>query len=128
MEFNGIFEHIILDIDLELQRLLQGLETTRRSNSVTKAKTNHRNEYKNKYLNGFLSAGEYLNAISLTIGRDYYILGNQPQVQDISDSFSDSNESAENSEHCHVCLFPRNENFALLTVFTVAFAKLVLIA
>ena len=81
---------------------------------MTKAKADQRNECKNKYLNGFLSAVEYLNAISLTIGRDDYILGNQSQVQDISDSLSDSNESAENSEHCHVCLFPRSENFALL--------------
>ena len=110
----GCLSNIILDIDLELQRSLQGLETTRRSNTVTIAKTDHRNECKNNYLNGFLSAGEYLNAISLTIGRDEYILGYQPQVQDISDSLSDSNESAENSEHSHVCLFPRSENLPLL--------------
>ena len=113
LNFMGYLSNIILDIDLELQRFLQGLETTRRSNSVTKAKTDHRNECKNKYLNGFLSAVEYLNAIYLTIGRDYYIFGNQPQVQDISDSLSDSNE-CRNSEHCHLCLFPRSENFALL--------------
>ena len=97
---------------------------------MTKAKADQRNECKNKYLNGFLSAVEYLNVISLTIGRDDYILGNQSQVQDISDSLSDSNESAENSEHCHVFLFPRGKtsHSYMITVFTVAFAKLVLIA
>ena len=125
----GYLRNISLDIDLELQRLLQGLETTRRSNSVTKAKIDHRNECKNNYLNGFLSAGEYLTAISITIGRDDYILGNQPQVQDISDSLSYSNVSAEtqNIVTFVYSLGVKTSHSYMITVFTVAFAKLVLI-
>ena len=118
----GYLSNIILDIDLELQRFLQGLGTTRRSNSVIKAKTDHRNECKNKYLNGFLSAGEYLNAIYLTIGRDYYILGNQPQVQDISDSLSDSNECRNSDIVMFVySLGVKTSHSYMITVFTVAF-------
>ena len=108
--------NIISDIDLELQRLKAGYDTTRASNSVTKAKTERRNECKDRFLNGFLSANEYLIAISLTIGREDYNLGTiLPQIVENSDCLLDDiDEDEDNSEHCHVCLFPRGENFDFL--------------
>ena len=66
--------NIITDNDIEFQRLLENKETTREANSCTKAKRAKRNECKEKYLNGFYSAGEYLDAFSLTIGRDISFL------------------------------------------------------
>ena len=72
--FMTYIKYIISDIDLELQRLKASHDTTSTSNSVTKAKTERRNECKDRFLNGFLSANEYLIAISLTIGREDYNL------------------------------------------------------
>ena len=114
MEFHGISKNIISDIDLELQRLKAGHGTTKASNSVTKAKTERRNECKDRFLNGFLSANEYLIAISLTIGREDYNLGTiLPHiVESFEGLLDDTDEDEDNSEHCHVCLFPRTVVFA----------------
>ena len=108
--------NIISDFDSELQRLKECHATTRGSNSVTNAKRDRRNECKQQLLNGFLSPIEYHNAVYLTIGRDDYNLGTvQPLIPDISENLSDdSDESVDESEYCHVCLFHRSENFALL--------------
>ena len=93
-----------------------GHSTTRESNSVTKAKTERRHECKDRFLNGFLSANEYLIAISLTIGREDYNLGTilLQIVENSEGLLDDTDEDEDNSEHCHVCLFPRSQNFALL--------------
>ena len=92
----------------------EGRPSTRASNSVTKAKTERRNECRDRFLNGFLSENEYLIAISLTIGREDYNLGTiLPQIVENSEGLlDDTDEDEDNSEHCHVCLFPRGENFA----------------
>ena len=43
--------------------------------------------------------------------------------EDLSD---DSNENVDNSEHCHVCLFPRIENFANVFFYTLILFTVVL--
>ena len=114
--FLSYLNNIISDFDLELQRLKEGHATTRGSNSVTNAKREIAEMSVNNNYCGFLSPIEYHNAVSLTIGRDDYNLGTvQPLVSDISENLSDdSNENVDESEYCHVCLFLRSENFALL--------------
>ena len=59
---------MISDNDIELQRLMEGLDTTRGPNSYTKTKTDRRNFAKENYLDGSFSELEYLDAITLTIG------------------------------------------------------------
>ena len=72
---------------------------------------------KEKYLNGSFSELEYLDAITLTIGRGD--LGSGHMSSKISNTLEDSldvstDNEDEHSEKCHVCLLPRSENFALL--------------
>ena len=71
-KFIACLDNVISDYNIELQRLLQGTETTRGANSNTKAKRNSRNKYKEKYLNGTLNPNEYLNSIASTIGRKLF--------------------------------------------------------
>ena len=75
--------NIITDNDIEFQRLVENKETTTEANSCTKANRAKRNECKEKYLNGFYSAGEYLDAISLPIGREHFIPDISSKVSDI---------------------------------------------
>ena len=54
---------------------MASLNDTRGPNSYTKTKTDRRNFAKEKYLNGSFSELEYLDAITLTIGRGDQHLG-----------------------------------------------------
>ena len=106
-------ENVIEDYDIEYQRLFQGFETTRESNSIAKAKRTKRNSCKDKFLNGSLNTTEFLNCIALTIGRAHFI----PEL--IEGEFNDASISRDTNTKqeenvCHVCLLTRNENFALL--------------
>ena len=69
-KFLSSLEAKILDFDLEIRRLEEGLETTRGSNPKSRKNTDLRNQYKTKYLNGVFTAIEYINAISSTIGKE----------------------------------------------------------
>ena len=46
---------------------MEGLDTTRGCNSLTKAKMDRRNSAKEKYLNDAFNESEYIEAITLTI-------------------------------------------------------------
>ena len=48
-------ENVISDYNVELQRLIQGDETTRGTSSIAKVKWNSWNTYKEKYINGTLN-------------------------------------------------------------------------
>ena len=112
-KFMACLDNIIADNDIEFQRLLQNKETTRGANSCTKAKIEKRNECKEKYLNGCYSAIEYLNEISLTIGREHL----NPYTSFKESEITNENEVEQyisSPVQCHVCLMPRESNFALL--------------
>ena len=110
-KFMASLNDVISDNDIELQRLMEGLDTTRGPNSYTKTKTDRRNFAKEKYLNGSFSELEYLDAITLTIGRGD--LGSGHMSSKISNTLEDSldvstDNEEEHSEKCHVCLLPRS--------------------
>ena len=114
-KFMLTLNNVITDYDLELQRLLEGHETTRGSNSKTQCKTARRNDYKEKYLNNTFSALEFLDAITQTIGHGnlYSDATTIPVINDFFDVSVDEEEEI-NCDRCHVCLLPRTQNFALL--------------
>ena len=105
-------ENIISDANVELQRLIQGDETTRYANSIKKDKRNSRNIYKEKYINGILNSMEYLNNMASTIGSANYS-PEMAQHEDSSDGFSDEELTIDEKENiCHICLLPMKDNFA----------------
>ena len=60
-KFIAYLDNIISDNDIELQRLIQDLETTRGPNCTTKVKRISRKKYKEKYINGSINQMEYLS-------------------------------------------------------------------
>ena len=117
MKVYGKFEKCVVSLWYWISRSMEGLYTTRGSNSLTKAKMDWRNCVKEKYLNGTPIKLEYIEAITITIGRGDLETGSKSlQTSNIMrDSLNLSTDDEDkNSEKCHVCLLPRIENFALL--------------
>ena len=73
-KFMAYLENVISDYNVELQRLIQGDETTRGANSITKTKRISRNTYKEKYINGKFNSMGYLKNMASTIGSTNYSL------------------------------------------------------
>ena len=114
-KFLSSLEDIILDFDLEMRRLEEGLLITRGSNPKSRKNADLRIQYKNKYLNRVFTAIEYINAISSTIGKQ-----NKTKVNpnDQEHSNTEQSELSDDGEHtnsrCYVCLQQRIDNFGLL--------------
>ena len=116
-KFMASLKNVMSDYDIECQRLMEGLDITRGCNSFMKAKIDRRNIAKEKYLNGTFNELEYIEAITLTIGRGDIETGSMSlQTSNIMGNFWDlsTDDEDENCEKCHVCLLPRTENFGLL--------------
>ena len=113
-KFMTYLNNTIKDYNIEFQRLMENNEITRGPSSCTKVKRTKRNECKEKYLNGSYNAVEYLDAISLTIGREHF---NSNIMSTAESDITTENvpiEDQVNLDQCHVCLLPRESNFALL--------------
>ena len=116
-KFMASLKNVIANYDIESQRLMEGLDTTRGCNSFTKAKMDFRNSAKEKYLNGTFNELEYIEAITFIIGRGYLETGSKflQTSKTMGDSLDLSNDDEdEKCEKCHVCLLPRTENLGLL--------------
>ena len=107
MEMCDNLENVMSDYDLEVRRLVDGLETTRNPNPKSRLNAELRTEYKTKYLNGTYTAIEYLNFISLTIGgenKSVRLLSTTNELHSINGE-SDSSDYEETIEtRCYVCL------------------------
>ena len=114
-KFLSSLEDIILDFDLEIRRLEEGLLIARGSNPKSRKNADLRIQYKNKYLNRVFTAIEYINAISSTIGKE-----NKTKVNpnDQEHSNTEQSELSDDGEHtnscCYVCLQQIIDNFGLL--------------
>ena len=118
--------NVITDYDLELQRLLEGHETTRGPSSKTQFKTARRNECKEKYLNNTFSSLEFLDANAQTIGQGnlYSDAKTIPASNDVLDISANGEEEID-CDRCHVCLLPRIQisHFCTTSTFMEDFAK-----
>ena len=95
------------DFDLEIKRLVDDLQITRIAKLKTRLNADLRTGYKTKYLNKEYPAIEYINCISLTIGKEKILLENESNDENYSESDLESSEilGHESSEpKCHVCL------------------------
>ena len=125
-KFMVTLNSVITDYDLELQRLLEGHETTRGPNSKTHCKTALRNEYKDKYLNNTFSALEFLDAMTQTIGHGnlYSDATTIPVTNDFLDVSADEVEEIY-CDRCNVCLLPitKISHFCMTSTSMEDFAK-----
>ena len=116
-KFMASLKNVMSDYDIESQRLMEGLDTTRGCNPFTKEKIDRRNIAKEKYLNGTFNELEYIDAIRFTIGRGDLETGSMsPQTTNTMEILFDlsTDDEDENCEKCHVCLMPSTENIGLL--------------
>ena len=106
-EFVTHLDTVMSDYDLEVKRLINGLQTTRNPNLKSRLDAELRTQYKTKYLNGTYTTIEYLNFISLTIGgenKSVKLLSSTNELDSITEE-SDSSDYKETTEtRRYVCL------------------------
>ena len=115
-KFMSSMTKVFSDFDLEIKRLDDDLQITRIAKLKTRLNAYLRTGYKTKYLNKEYSAVEYINYISLTIGKEKIRLENESNDENYLESDLESSEIGHESSEpkCHVCLQELIGNFALL--------------
>ena len=88
---------IILDYEIEYQRLEQGLQITRKLSKKNIENAERRNACKDKLQDGTFSTTQYLNAISLTIGHTSRL----SQDDSINELFHSDDDTLQNI--CLIC-------------------------
>ena len=118
-KFLSDLNKVILDFELEYQRLEQGFEITRKPKRQTSENATRRNKCKEKLQEGTYSITQYLAAVSATIGGcGKHALG---QFEDINteiadESNCDDGDDGDDTFHntCIICCQPKQGTYALI--------------
>ena len=126
-KFLSDLNKVILDFELEYQRLEKGLAITRKPKRQTLENAARRNTCKEKLQEGKYSITQYLAAVSATIGA--HGKHTLEQFEDVNTEILDESNCDDGDDNFHntciICCQPRQGTYALIFVVTQIYVGIV---